>query len=375
MLLLDAVSFILHHAVFLTIGLFGIGFLIGFHEFGHWIFCKIFGIHTPTFSIGFGPRLFKKKIWDTEFSLSLIPCGGYVEIAGAQEVGQGDQKHAHSKDSTSFVAKPYYQKMLVMAGGIGCNMLFAYITLIVLFALGIPKTPLMYPRNVTPIIANIVPEGPAAQAGLQEHDVILAIDGEPVNNDGATMLSLIECKVDQEAKILVERNNEQQELNVTLTSHPTTKKGYLGAGFELKDLPPVPFKEALLEGIKTTNKLAKTVFLSFKGLFERRSMEGVGGPLMIIKQTINGAEKGAAVFFLLLAFISVNLAVLNVLPLPIFDGGQALFYTIEAIIRRPLPEKARLYIHYACWILMIALMLYLSVKDIHSFCKPFLSAR
>lgn len=369
MLLTDIVHFVLHNLFFIFVGLFGIGFLIGFHEFGHWIFCKIFNIHTPSFSIGFGPRLFKRKIGDTEFSLSLIPVGGYVEIAGAQEVGQGEQKHAHSKDATSFAAKPYYQKMLVMAGGIGCNMLFAYITIIVLFALGIPKTPLMYPRNATTTISSVVAEGPAACAKLQEHDTIQELNGAAVS-DGQSLLSFIEAHAHEEIDMLVERNGNLEHITVTLGENPVTKKGFLGASFELKDLPALSAKDALIEGIRTTNSLAKKVFVSFKNLFQSRSMDGIGGPLMIIKQTINGAEKGAVIFFLLLAFISVNLAVLNVLPLPIFDGGQALFYTIEAIIRRPLPEKARLYIHYACWILVVALMVYLSVKDVHSFIKP-----
>ena len=93
-------------------------------------------------------------------------------------------------------------------------------------------------------------------------------------------------------------------------------------------------------------------------------MENIGGPLMVISQTIKGAEKGFKVFLLLLAFISINLAVLNIIPLPIVDGGQALFYTIEAIIRRPLPEQIKIYVHYACWIGVLALTVFLSIKDV-----------
>src|SRR5438876_2487139 len=99
-----------HSLILGVIALLGIGFIIAFHEFGHFLFCKLFNIRTPSFSVGFGPRLISKRIWDTEFSLSLMPIGGYVEIAGAQEVGQGEQLEAASTDEHSFKTKPWYQK-------------------------------------------------------------------------------------------------------------------------------------------------------------------------------------------------------------------------------------------------------------------------
>ena len=101
---------LLHHLSLIIVGIAGIGFLIGFHELGHFVFCKLFRIRTPSFSIGMGPRIIKKKIGETEFALSLLPLGGYVEIAGAAEMGQGDQKDAQSTDAHSFSSKPYYQK-------------------------------------------------------------------------------------------------------------------------------------------------------------------------------------------------------------------------------------------------------------------------
>ena len=113
---------------FLIIGILGISFLIAFHELGHFLFCKLFNIHTPSFSIGFGPRLISKKIGSTEFKISVIPLGGYVEIAGSAEPGQGKQKDANRMDEQSFAIKPFWQKFLVMIGGILFNMAFAYFT-------------------------------------------------------------------------------------------------------------------------------------------------------------------------------------------------------------------------------------------------------
>lgn len=110
--------------------------------------------------------------------------------------------------------------------------------------------------------------------------------------------------------------------------------------------------------------LIKHIIQAFKSIFFAGQFDNIGGPLMVIAQTVKGAEKGFKVFLLLLAFISVNLAILNILPLPIMDGGQALFYTIEAIVRRPLNEKVREYIHYATWAMLLVLVVYLSIKDV-----------
>src|SRR5579872_2199524 len=101
MALLKPLLFISQNICFFVAGLFGVGFIIGFHELGHFLFCKLFNIRTPSFSIGFGPKLISKKIGETEFSLSAIPLGGYVEIAGAAEVGQGEQKDAQATDEHS----------------------------------------------------------------------------------------------------------------------------------------------------------------------------------------------------------------------------------------------------------------------------------
>jgi len=359
---------------FIFVGVVGVSFVIGFHELGHFLFCKLFGVHTPSFSIGFGPRILQKKIGDTNFVLSAIPLGGYVEIAGAQEVGQGEQSEAHRNDESSFASKPYYQKMAVIFGGILFNLIFTYVVLASLFSLGIPKTPLLYPGNSLPIIQKISPDSPAAKAGLQEGDKVQALDGVALHDSTQKLLEIVRAHPHETMKFSVLRHAEPQEVSVELGTQPFCGKqiGLLGATFEINDIPAQGWSEGIKSSIKQTHEWVKKTFQVFAGLFKQKTLDGVGGPLAVLTQSVKGVESGPKVFLLLLAFISVNLAVLNVIPLPIFDGGQALFYTIEAIIGRPLPESVRMGIHYVCWFSLLALMIYLTYCDLGAIIKSFI---
>lgn len=349
------------NGIFIVIGLFGIGFIIGFHELGHFVFCKLFKISTPSFSIGMGPQLFKKKIGETEFSLSAIPLGGYVEIAGNAEMGQGEQKEAQRNDEFSFAKKPYYQKMLVMAGGILFNLLFAYFALTALYFFGMPKSPLLYNFSASTTIDTILPDTPASKSSLASNDTILAVNKVPVHN-AEELLSVIKGLPNATAQFLVERNNNQQEIDITLGSKECNKSsiGFLGVDFVI---PRYSLLGSFKKSIFAVNHIVYQVLLAFKNIFAEKKFDNLGGPFMIIHQTIKSAQQGFSMLILLLAFISINLAIINLLPLPILDGGQALYYTIEAIIRRPLHDRIREYIHYASWIAVLILVIYLSIKD------------
>lgn len=344
--------------IFVFPALIGVGFLIGFHELGHYLFCKLFNIHTPSFSIGFGPKLISRQIGDTQFSLSAIPLGGYVEIAGAAEVGQGDQTHAFSTDERSFAHKPYYQKMLVMFGGIMFNLIFAYTALIALYSLGMPAT--------IPTIAHVEPESPAARAGLQPGDAITGFGDLNIGQEIQPLLKAIQEAPDKEITLTFTRNHETMTAAVTLKSISAMGKkiGSLGASFEMSSLPRASFAESVTKGISLANAYIKNTVHAFTHLLKSRDTTGMGGPVRIIQETASGAAKGFKIFFFFLAIISINLAVLNLIPLPILDGGQILFYTIEAAIQRPLPHQIREYIHIASWIGILLLTLFLTYKDL-----------
>jgi regulator of sigma E protease len=349
----------------LFLGLAGIAFLIAFHELGHFLACKIFNIRTPSFSVGFGPKLFSKKIGDTLFSLSAIPLGGYVEIAGIEELGQGEQKHGRDKSDNSFAKKRYYQKAIVLLGGIIFNMFFAYVAISLLYFFGIPKTPSTYPDDSKVIIDTVNENSPAAKAALKTGESILKINNTPVANSLKKTLEAIKENAHKKAQITVEKDNQTRIVDVDLCDS-------LGVTFKEDD--KIVFEksfgliESFKKGLTMTWDITSRMIKSLIEMIKQRDKKSLGGPLMVITQLITKAQKGFSIYILLLALISINLAVLNLLPLPILDGGQLVKVTIEALIRRPLPEKMIYYIDYACWISMILLMAYISFFDMKKMC-------
>ncbi|MCL5436946.1 MAG: M50 family metallopeptidase [Candidatus Dependentiae bacterium] len=342
------------------------------HECGHFLFCKLFNVSTPSFSIGFGPKVISRKIGDTQFSLGIIPLGGYVEIAGNYEPGQGEQAEAMRDDERSFRHKRLWQKLFIICGGIIANMICAYVLVIGLFAVGIPATPLLFPTGTTSI-KRVITSSPAERAGLLAGDTILSFDGTSVRDNVVELNALLGGRAETRAELVVERSGGHRELvtlmlDAALTDRPasaTAPAGRIGVEFETaRALPARGFTAALSQGTRTANRFFMSTFHAFKHMFVKRTTAGLGGPLMIIKATAHGATRGLRIFLLLIAFISMSLAALNILPLPILDGGQALLFIVEAAIGRQLPEKAKNWIFIACWILMILLLLLLTVRDV-----------
>ena len=340
------------------LGVLGIGFLIGFHELGHFLFCKLFGVRVPSFSIGLGPRLFKKKIGETEFALSAFPIGGGVEVAGQDD--DGTYKKSSKKDL--FTDKPYYQKMIILAGGILFNFIFAYTVIVFLFSTGMPKNMLLYPSNASTVVNKVSPGSPAANIGIKPGDAIVSINGKSCENQGKNFLETAIPLAGKDATITVKQNGINKNFKITLGD---VKSGSVfGAYFEIEDLQKLGFSESIKQSFKFAMATLSRISMALKSIVYKGNVKAVGGPISILAEATKCAEQGYKMLLLLLAILSLNFVFFNILPLPIFDGGQALIYTVEAIIRRPLPMKIREAIAIGCWILMIGLYLALAAKDI-----------
>ncbi len=241
--------------------------------------------------------------------------------------------------------------------------------MILLFVTGIPKTPLM----PTSIIANIQQKSSAEEGGLQVGDKILALNDTNVANDPQKIQTVLTALARIPAQVTIERNGEKITKTIMIGAKETDASvGSLGIELDFVETPPHSFMEAVSQGIFACNHWIKKTFEGFTHLFSKKGVNNVAGPIMIIAMTVKGAAAGWQIFILLLIIISINLAVLNLIPLPILDGGQILFYSIEALIRRPIPHKVREYIHIGTWIMFMILFTYLSIKDITSIISPYI---
>jgi len=349
-------------AIGIFAGVFGIGFLIGFHELGHFLFAKLFRVDTPAFSVGFGPRLITKKIGGTEFSLSAIPLGGYVQMTG---MGDAPEEAKNSRSRFSFVAKPFYQKLIIMSGGILFNLIFAYVAFTLIFMTGMPQSRFTYPLYATPLVEMVEKESPAMQAGLLEGDKIISINGKAFES-GPLFYNEVAASANKPVVLAVERNGQEKQIAFTPTTRNVMGKETGCAGIMLKggSLAPMPLMQAISNGIALTNKYIYGTFASFKHIFTKFDASSMAGPLMIISVSGKESRSGFATFIIFLAIISINLAILNLIPLPILDGGQMLFYGIEALIGRSIPTRIREFIFIGTWIIFGLLFIYLSYKDI-----------
>lgn len=362
--IITLMNFILQNIPLLIMAILGISFLIIFHEFGHLIFAKLFNVYAPSFSVGFGPRILQKKIGETTYALSAIPLGGYVELAGeVQEPEAGASQDSVIPRERTFNAKPYWQKFLIMLGGIFFNLIFAYLALSILYMTGTPCIGSACDNEAAAIEA-VHPNTPADKAHLQAGDVIVGVQDKKTPSI-KTLLEELKSFIGKPVVLEVLRNGTTQKLELSPESQEgAPDKPRLGVTWRIEKKD---FVQAFKSGFTTTKSLTLQTLGVFKNIGKSKGSE-FGGPLALICQVTQFAGMGLKMFFFILAFISINLAVFNILPFPIFDGGQILFVTIETVTGKPLSEKARESIHYYTWLAVIVLVILLTGKDLLRLC-------
>ncbi|ACM19874.1 membrane-associated zinc metalloprotease RseP [Geotalea daltonii FRC-32] len=337
-----------------------LGALIFIHELGHFIFAKWFGVGVDKFSLGFGPKIIGKKIGETEYLLSAFPLGGYVKM-----VGEGEDAELTEEDKArSFAAKPPLQRIVIVAAGPLFNLLFAYFIFIIVYMVGVPAA--------TTKIGEVVKDKPAARAGVQAKDMVTAINGKVVNRWEELSSTIIEGK-GQPVELQVQR--EGKTLNFRITPEKRTAKNLLGDTVTTPVLGIVSAGEIVIDhfgpvdaftkGSAQTWNVIKITVLSLVKLVERAiPLDTIGGPIMIVKMAGQQAAEGSVSFLAFVALLSVNLGILNLLPVPILDGGHLFFYLWEIVFRKPISPKAREIAQQIGLVLLISLMVLAFYNDI-----------
>ena len=327
--------------------------LVVAHELAHFVTAKMFGVHVLEFGVGFPPRVWGKKFGETEYTINWLPLGGFVRL-----LGEEDPTHPRS-----LASKPAWQRLIVMVAGSAINLVLP--VALFAFAFTIPHEE-MVGRAV---VSTVAPESPAAQAGLQVGDVILAIGGRDAKNV-LEAGRLIRINMGGETPMLIRRGSDDMTVRVTPRWAPPEGQGPTG----IQIAPQVPFTEvvALLPweslplGLRTTADTMVLARNEILGWAYGGSSPQVAGPVAIAQTTGEIARQGGISPLLeLAALLSINLGIVNLLPLPMLDGGRALFVLIEVARRgrRIAPEKEAM-VHLVGFVLFLALAIAVTFADI-----------
>lgn len=340
--------------------------LVGIHEWGHFILARCCNVKVLRFSIGFGKPLWRwHNKYQTEYVIAAIPLGGYVKLLDTREtpVPLPEQSFAFDK-------KPIYQRFAILAAGPLMNIVFAIIAYSIVFTAGI--------THIQPIIGTVVPHSIAAQANLKPGDEIIAIADRPITNWSSIAMQLLQ--------------QYGSATTLKMTIHPATHPTQTSTinlnlqHWQLDPLRPNLLKSLGLEPSRTIQKLTKTqyppwqalphaaqstwrlaklnIVILYKVVTGVLSWQSLGGPLSIFQSAALAANQGIVIFISFLAFFSVGLAVINLLPIPGLDGAQLLYLVIEWITRKPLSIALQVLLFRLGFILLTLFLIQISLNDL-----------
>jgi regulator of sigma E protease len=378
--------------------IFVFGLVVFVHELGHFLAAKAVGVYTPRFSIGFGKALFRRRYGETEYILAALPIGGYVRMASRDDEatafleGGSENAATHTVDGTKldpeamipfgpkpipqnrwFESKPLWARMLILLSGVTMNIVLALVV-----------TTGMFAHYGTPYLSttadSLFAGKPGAMAGLQHGDSIAAIDGKHV--DWVGFVKKVSASPGIPLQFDVIRNGQHVSYRITpaadTATNPSTGKvdsvGRIGI-LPVQLALPVTMGEAVVSGWRATWRMAGTVIEALNGLATRRvSASELGGPIMIAQASVQAARGGSEQLFFLIALISTNLAVFNLLPIPVLDGGQIIIALLEGIKGRQFSLKTREYILRAGIFAVLLLFALVTYNDLRRLVVSFVAS-
>ncbi len=359
--------------------------LVFVHEFGHYFSARRLGVKSEEFGFGFPPRIFGvyknkegkwKKVWgnkkvednsDTIYSINWILVGGFVKIKG---------QDGEDKDMTdSFSSKKIWKRAVILASGVFMNIVLALVIISAGLMIGFPQSVDLNNlpagarvKNSQVQIAQVIADSPALEAGLQTSDIIKSIDGQEVKSSD-DVINFIEADTDNNISLTVSRADEVKEFNIVPKVQDGSDKKIIGIAFSDTATIQYPWYRALWEGAKMTGQLLWAIVYAFYDLIRNlivgqgASVE-VAGPIGIADLTGQMVRMGFVYLLQFTALLSLNLAIINILPFPALDGGRLLFLLIEKIKGKPVKQEIEAVFHNIGFMLLMALVVWVTFKDI-----------
>jgi regulator of sigma E protease len=363
--------------------------LVFVHELGHFWTARKLGVKAEEFGFGFPPRLFgfyrdqqgqRRHFWGnrsldelpleqkpkgTVYSLNWLPIGGFVKIKG--ENGEGKQ------EPDSFAAQSLGKRALILAAGVIMNIVLAFFLLSLGYMLGLPQSldeagPSARITQAQVWVMETLPQSPAADAGLEAGDVIMAVNGQAVSSS-ENLQALVAENNGVATNFLVKSGDEERQVTITPTVIASTGKPGIGVSIYASGKVRYPFLIAIWEGFKATGLMFWAIIVAFatliRDLFIGASVSGqVTGPVGIATLTGQVASLGFTYLLQFMALLSLNLALINILPFPALDGGRILFVVIEKFKGKPVKQSVEAWIHTIGFWLLLALIVVVTYKDI-----------
>jgi len=341
--------------------------LVLVHELGHFLIAKKNGVLVEEFGIGFPPRLFGLKIGETRYSINLIPLGGFVKLYGEEynEINQKSKIKNQKLEKKAFAYKNPWQKIMIIIAGVVGNFLLGWFLISYLFIQGVP-----IPAGKV-IIEKVQDKSPAKEALIKPKDAIYSLKADKVYpiKTSADLINLTKKFAGKEIVLYIERGKEKIQTTITPRKNPPKNEGSLGVVITSVIEKKYPWYQAPFYGLihaasitqKIIAELTKTVFQIIT--FKKPSVD-VAGPIGIARFTSEAAKFGKNAVLELMALLSLNLAVVNLLPFPALDGGRLIFVIYELLTKKRVNKKLESYLNLFGFIFLITIAILVSINDI-----------
>jgi regulator of sigma E protease len=357
--------------------LFVIAVLVFVHELGHFLFAKWCGVKVDEFAIGFGPKIFNKRKGETLYRINLFPLGGYVKIVGENPndpIPEGLDK------SRIFTYQNRFKQFLILFGGVLFNFIFAYILYIVSFMIGFTASPSDFSdyssrfKNQRILITEVVPDSPADRAGIKVGYILeqlSSLSNQNTEDKVSNIQRAINESKGKELEFRFKEDTESESKIIRLRAKQGLIEDKYAIGIAMNEVVDLrlPMFASIKQGVIHTSFMIKETVLSLYGFFHdlifgKADLDQVSGPVGIAKVVHMAGERGVSTFIIIIALISINLGIINLLPFPALDGGRILFVAIESIVRRQIHAKFQNIVNAFGFVLLMILMVIVSIKDI-----------